>query len=61
MSELVELIDKDIKKILKGYEELYAPWEMEESPGDCQQYTEIGLIKFGRQMYELGLLNKNGE
>ena len=48
------MTDKEIKKILKGYEESYAPWEIED--GDFQQYLEIAMTDFGRRMYELGVL-----
>ena len=50
------ITDKEIKDILKDFEESYAPWEMDE--GNCQLYETGNMIEFGRKMYQLGL-NKN--
>jgi hypothetical protein len=43
---------KQVKSILKEYENSYAPWEIED--GDCPQYSESDLVEFGIRMYQLG-------
>jgi len=44
--------DKEIKDILKNYEQSYTPWECDD--GNCIPYTEGHMVDFGKEMYERG-------
>ena len=47
------ITEKEIRAILKGYRESYAPWEID--GGYCQNYDDDRLIEFAKQMYNRAL------